>query len=301
MTAIFAVQDNSGTVSLLTLQEAPTHPVALGDTGTYAGLTFDGMPTGTSVDLPFMVGQVLNATQFGVTTSNSNLADWPEGGEITWLTGANATSPNTSIVVEIDGANAYIDPAYYLKYHASRGNSVGSPAPGDEVLMAAIVKATDYLDQKYRYKGVRLLQTLGEPMANQDVGFVAPWMTPLAFGTIPFLSPSTTTQATEWPRQGVVNFDGDSINGIPKQIKYACAELAYRVLNGTVLQPDYDPNVVSGGAIVSSLSEEVGPLKTSVTYDTKLGIGFFASFPQVDRMLARAGLLIAGGGRTILH
>jgi hypothetical protein len=89
--------------------------------------------------------------------------------------------------------------------------------------------------------------------------------------------------------------------GVPNVLKAACSELAYRALNGTILQPDYDPELVSAGGVVSSITDDVGPIKHSITYDTKLGIGFFAPFPQVDRMLAKAGLLLAGGGRTVIR
>ncbi len=300
MTAIFSIQDNSGTVALLEIVDAPAHAIVLGDTGTYSGIAFNGTQIGTPVDLPFTVGQVFTATQFGVTTANCNLADWPDGGTITWLTGANTTSPNTSLVSFVAGANAYIDVDFFETYHNSRGNVYGPISPVDAV-QQAIVKATDYLDQKYRFKGVKLLQTLGDPGATYDIGFLDPWVMPFAFGNVPYLTPTTTTQSTQWPRQGVVDFSGDSINGIPRQIKFACAELALRVLNGVNLQPDYNSDVVTAGAIVSEISKQVGPLRTDIKYDTKLGIGFFASFPQIDRMLNSAGLLVASGGRTIMR
>jgi hypothetical protein len=296
--AIFAVQDDTGTVSLLTIESHMAEPVAVGDVGSYSGIAFDHTTNGTPVDLPFVVGQVYNPNQFGVTTANSNLADWPAGGTITWATGANAGEHST--VIGMDGANAYIDTDFLEKYASSRGNFAYPESPIDPC-QQAIVQATDYIDQKYRFKGIKLLQTMGDPGLNPDIGFVQPWLTPWVFGVRPFYTPSTSSQATEWPRQGVTDYSGDTINGIPKQVMQACAELTLRALNGVVLQPDYDPNVVMAGGIVASYSEEVGPIKTSKTFDTKLGIGFFPSFPQVDRLLARAGLLVAGGGRTIMR
>lgn len=297
MTAIFAVQNDTGTVALLTIQDHMAHPVAVGDTGTYSGVAFDGGVTGTTVELPFIVSSVVGPNQFAVMTFNANLADWPLGGPITWETGANASA--TSSVIAMDGANAYIDASYYMNYLDSRG-WIYLADPVDPI-QTAIVQATDYLDQKYRFKGVKLIQSFGAPALNLDIGFMQPWLTPQIFGQVPYLTPATSSQSTEWPRQGVVNNDGDTISGIPKQIKQACAELAYRVQTGVNLQPDYDPNVVAGGAIVAAYSVEVGPIKESTTYDTKLGLGFFASFPMVDRMLARAGLLVAGGGRQVIR
>jgi hypothetical protein len=231
-------------------------------------------------------------------TFNTNLADWPLGGAITWSTGANATDIST--VIDMDGANAYIDLNFLDKYASSRGNFIYADSP---ILpcQQAIVQATDYIDQKYRFKGVKLLQTLGDPGMNLDIGFMQPWLTPQVFGQVPYLTPASSSQSTEWPRQGVVDYDGDTINGIPKAVKAACAELALRALNGVTLQPDYDSNVIAGGAVVASYSTEVGPIKETTSFDTKLGLGFFASFPQVDRILTRAGLLVAGGGRTIIR
>jgi hypothetical protein len=281
----------------LTILDHAAHPIAVGDTGSYAGTAFDGSMNGTQVDLPFIVSGVYNPNQFAVTTTNLFLADWPLGGTITWETGANANA--TSLVSEMDGANAYIDVTYFEKYMDSRGIPyANSPI---EPIQQAIVKATDYLDQRYRFKGVKLIQMLGDPGMSLDIGFITPWLTPQIFGSVPYLTPATSSQPTEWPRQGVVDYSGDTINGIPRQIKQACAELASRALSGTNLQPDYDPNVVAGGAVVASYSVEVGPIKESTSYDTKLGLGFFAPFPQVDRMLAHAGLLVAGGGRTVMR
>jgi hypothetical protein len=299
MTAVFAVQNDTGTVALLTIQDHTAQPIAVGDTGTYSGLAFDGSVDGTAVELPFIVSDVPGPNQFAVMTFNTSLSDWPLGGTITWSTGANVTG--TSTVIDMDGANAYIDPNFLDKYASSRGNFIYANSPVEQV-QQAIVQATDYIDQRYRFKGVKLIQAIGNTsILNLDIGFIMPWMTPQIFGQVPYLTPATSSQPTEWPRQGVVDYGGDTINGIPKAIKQACAELALRALNGVVLQPDYDPNVIAGGAVVASYSVEVGPIKETTSYDTKLGLGFFASFPQVDRLLARSGLLVAGGGRTVIR
>jgi hypothetical protein len=295
---IFSVQDETGTVAQVTVAAAPAQPIAVGDTGTYNGVPDDGTTVlSAPVSLPFTVGQVLNTTQFSVTTRNSNLADWPANGTITWTTGANASA--TSTATNIDGANAYIDTLFYKSYHQSRGNNVGTPTAAQ--MQGAIVKATDYLDQRYRFGGVKLLQTIGASFIDANAVFIEPWLTPYALNGLSYLTPSTSKQSTEWPRQGVVDFNGNTVNGIPPQIKAACAELAIRVLNGVELQPDYDSNLVGNGGVVSSITKRVGPLETVTAYDTRMGLGFFASFPQIDRMLNRAGLLNSGGGRTVIR
>jgi hypothetical protein len=279
---VFSVQDATGSVQQLEIADHPTTEIAAGDTGTLA-------------DILFTVTDVVSTVQFSVSTNGED-TDFPATGTITWLTGANATT--TSDVIEKDGANAYMTVAQFKAYHDARGNSyAGSP---EEAVRFAIVKATDYLDQKYRYKGVKKVSVIAN-LVDPNLAFIDPFLSPFGVGTIPFLSSSTSSQSTEWPRQGVTDNNGNLVVGIPKQIIWACAELANRVLNDTDLQPDYDGDLINNGGVVQAISEEVGPIKTSRTFDTRLGLGFFPSFPHIDRMLAKAGILMAGGGRTVLR
>jgi hypothetical protein len=290
---VFCVQDATGTVAQLTIADHPTHVIAVNDTGTYLG------SKDTDTPLAFTVGQVLNQTQFGITTTSTDAAAWAPQGTVTWLTGANANT--TSAVVNLDGANAYITPDQYLRYHRTRGNILASPLPSEESLQASIVRATDYLENKYRYKGIKLLQAVGNPNVDPNMAFLDPYLSPFGVGSLPFYSASTTSQSTQWPRQGVVDYNGDTVNGVPLAVMQACAELAFRDQNGVVLQPDYDPEFVGAGGIMQSITEDVGPIRTSKTFDTRLGIGFFATFPQVDSILQKAGLLMSGGGRSVMR
>lgn len=315
---VACVQDRTGTVAQVSLTDAPTSPVAIGDTGLLNGTQ---SWSGKVVSFAFTVNQLVDNSNndFGITTAigpfsaagepsgpgNVLQSGWPDSGDlaIVWVTGANALpSPgDDSPVLNITPANAYISDAFLAQYTVSRGTFSYPDSPIDAVWQA-IVQATDYLDQKYRFKGIKLLEFLGTPL-NFDpiIPFVDPWLIPFGFGEYAFWTPSTTYQQTQWPRQGVTDYSGNSVYGVPLPVKYACAELALRVLNGTVLQPDFDPNVVANGAVVESFTNEVGPIRETVTYDTKLGLGFFPDFPHVTRILRNAGLLIAGGGRTILR
>lgn len=309
---VYAVQDRTGTVAQLTLAEAPHNPINVGDTGTYSGV----QPwNGDSVDYAFTVSQVNTDTSICITTALPNnggpgeilQSGWPPEGTITWETGENTTSPNTSVVIQMDPANAYITTDFLLSYCNSRGVFTVPASPTDTQVQA-IVQGTDYLDQWYRFKGVKLLQFLsGTSILDPMLPYLDPWLTPFAFANGPYGAtgpayvPSTTQQETEWPRQGCVDFNGDTVYGVPLVIQRACAELALRALNGTVLQPDYNPNVITDGGIVQELSQEVGPIRLTTTYDTKMGLGFFPDFPQVTRMLAKAGILVAGGGHTIIR
>jgi hypothetical protein len=304
MATVFAVQDETGTVTQLTILPSPLpiHPIEVGDFGIYAGYPDNGTSLTNAPafqSLPFTVTAVAaNGYQFSIGTTNANMADWPANGEITWQTGANATL--TSIVTDIDGANAYIDTAYLTKYHTSRGNALPANAT-TAAMQAAIVQATDYIDAKYRFAGIKLLQSIGNAVLDANTTFLEAWLTPYALNGVSYLTPSTSTQSTQWPRQGVIDLSGNTVNGIPEAVKRACAELAIRVLSGVSLQPDYSSAIAGGGGVVSSVTKKVGPLETVTAYDTKFGLGFFASFPVVDRMLRSAGLLVSSGNRTVMR
>ena len=86
-----------------------------------------------------------------------------------------------------DVANSYVDVAYADAYHDLRGNALW--AGSDAVKQAALVRATDYLEQGYvgRFIGIQL--------------------------TVPGLS---------WPRYVMPH----NIDGIPENLKKATCELA---------------------------------------------------------------------------
>jgi len=300
---VFSVQDDTGTVYQLTTLASPGVTVAVGDQGVFAGRPdngTDGTVVPDVIEQPLAVSQVLDDTHFSIaSTPDTLISGWPRAGTIDWTTGGNVSIPTE--IVRIDAANAYITLDELRRYCASRGIDLGTKT--DVQLRVAIVNATDYIDQNYRFKGVKLVQKFGTNLGPANGMFIEPWLTPSIWGVIGsnVLVPSTTPQETQWPRQGVVDFSGDTIHGIPTAVKYACAELAYRAANGTVLQPDYDPNVITAGGVVASRMEKVGPIERQVSYDTKLGLGFFPKIPQVSRILSKAGLLASNGGRTIMR
>ncbi len=311
---IFCVQDGSGTAAQLTTG-GTVNPVEVGDTGSYTGLDWDG----NSVTLPFSVGAVNDQYNFCITSKNATggniflQAPWPSKGTIEWLTGANVGLSPVTTVDARNVANAYITTDDLAKYNNSRGKFVYAASPLDQVEQA-IVQATDYIDQRYRFKGVKLFQFLSDnPAFDPSIGFLDPWLAAMGytggygwFGGGPgsnyqsWFANASTFQHTEWPRQGCVDYNGDNVYGVPLAVKAACSELALRALNGVTLQADYDPTIVGQGGVLASFTNEVGPIKVTKTYDTKLGLSFFPDFPQVKRILVNAGLIIAGGGRSIV-
>lgn len=164
------------------------------------------------------------------------------------------------IVQNIDGtavgANAYITVQEFKDYHADRG--ADTSAFDDEAIEAAIVRATDYLDQRFNFVGKKRLGR---------------------------------NQTTEWPRTDAWDRDRYYINDIPPEVKEACAEYALRAL-AAELNPDPERN--ASGVAVLSKSEAVGPISESVTF---VGGAVFQmpKYPAADQKLVRAGLVRSGG------
>lgn len=156
----------------------------------------------------------------------------------------------------VSGANAYADLAYVRGYHADRGLDLSAPGTPDAALQAAIIKATAYLDTRYTFLGCR---------RNND-------------------------QDTEWPRRDAYDRSGYLINGVPKAVKQAMAELAQRALTITLLS---DPTRDETGRTILSKSEGLTPMSESVTYAAG-GAFTLPEYPAVDRLLVAAGLIRTG-------
>lgn len=127
----------------------------------------------------------------------------------------------------VTGANAYISVADLKAYHADRGNEVDGT---DEEIQQAIVRATDYMDGRWRFRGEKL----------------------------------NSQQRTAWPRTFPQDDDQLTLVGIPVQVKEACAEYALLVRQGVILDPNPTRDV--SGQTVQSKSEQVGPIASSVTF-----------------------------------
>ena len=156
----------------------------------------------------------------------------------------------------VAGANAYITVEEFKTYHTDRGNAFSSFT--DERIASAVIRATDYLDQRFNFVGKRL---------------------------------QGRNQSTEWPRYDAWDRDDYAINGIPPEVKEACCEYALRAL-AAELNPDPERN--ASGVAVLSKSEAVGPISESVTF---VGGAVFhmPKYPAADQKLVCAGLVRSGG------
>ncbi len=120
----------------------------------------------------------------------------------------------------LDSANSYVSLVECNTYHAERGNTAWTG--DDTVKEAALIKATQYIDGRYRkrWKGI----------------------------------PLSSSQALCWPREDIFDDRYQEITGIPSHLKYAVCEAALRALTD-----DLNPDLERGGRIKR---EKVGPIET---------------------------------------
>lgn len=158
---------------------------------------------------------------------------------------ASATSESYASVAEADA------------YLSARG-ATAWVALQDEAKEQALRRATDYMVQTYRtrWKGFRVKPTQSLDWPRYDVQ-QPDAVGPDGYGGVPFYAPDT----------------------VPREVRYACMELAVRATAGDLLD-DLDPLV---------LSESVGPISTSYAP----GASRHRTFPAVDRLLQP--MLIGGG------
>jgi hypothetical protein len=171
-----------------------------------------------------------------------------------------------AIIVQSDdgtvvGANAYPSVAEFKAYHDARGNAYGS---NDSLIEQAIVRATDYVDQRFKFRSTKLLQV----------------------------------QFTQFPRVLFQDDDGFDVEGIPAALKYAVCEYALRAMSAPLFQ---DAPAPDGGRIIDAITQKVDVLEQAITYAPSVGSGAFVmpAYPPADLMLQRAGLIIVG--RTIVR
>ncbi|MCF0055518.1 DnaT-like ssDNA-binding protein [Dyadobacter sp. CY356] len=71
----------------------------------------------------------------------------------------------------VAGANSLVDLAYANSYHLDRGNSLWTGT--DAVKQSALIKATDYIQQKYTFRGFLVSETQPLNWPRADVPYVA--------------------------------------------------------------------------------------------------------------------------------
>jgi hypothetical protein len=138
----------------------------------------------------------------------------------------------STLIVQTDAgtvadANSYVDLTDFKAYHALRANSLGTST--DPQIEAAIIRAKDYLDQRFRYIGRK------------------------------FNGP---TQITEWPRIDAYDQDDMIISGIPNAVVEAACEYALRSLTD-----ELNPDPVQDG--IESITETLSPMSETIKYSAE--------------------------------
>lgn len=157
----------------------------------------------------------------------------------------------------IEAANSYADVAAVRAYWSDRG--VDLSAKTDEELASALVKATDYLDARYRWVGYQLHRL----------------------------------QGTQWPRGGVTSF----LRGIPPALTNATCMLAQRALSKPLL-PDPTRDA-SGQRVESKLTEVGPIKTQVKFAQVNSPRDLAPEYPEVTLMLQAAGMVGSGNSGEI--
>ncbi|RPJ39854.1 MAG: hypothetical protein EHM35_01215 [Planctomycetaceae bacterium] len=153
-------------------------------------------------------------------------------------------------------ANAYIAVAFFTQYCLDRGYAYTAT---DAQIKAAIVKATDYIDSRWRFAGLKYAED----------------------------------QSTECPRQEVYNTAGYYVSGFPLAFQQACAEYTFIALTQSLMP---NPTSDESNRMVKAFAKEIGGAITKhVEY---LGGGKYQwpQYPLADKMMGRSELIANRGG-----
>jgi len=99
------------------------------------------------------------------------------------------------------GTNSYVSADDADTYMTNRGSPAAWTAASNDAKAAALIKATQYLDAVYSWRGCIL----------------------------------STAQALGWPRSNVWDDEGRNVTGIPQRVKDATCELALEALSSDLL------------------------------------------------------------------
>lgn len=149
-------------------------------------------------------------------------------------------------------ADAYISLADWKSWADGRGRSYADH--DDAAIEAAIREGFQYVNTVQRYKAMTL----------------------------------TAAQSGEFPREGLTDWNGRTVEGVPQRVVWANAELAYaRLIGGEDLFQILD----RGGRVAS---ESVGPISVSYFDDAPAGKTFLAAMKLLEPYAREKNQLFAG-------
>lgn len=155
----------------------------------------------------------------------------------------------------VENANAYTDEAFVRAYWTDRG--VDLSAKSDAEIEALIIQASNYIDIRYTYKGA--------PLAGRD-------------------------QTTAFPREYLYDAQGYLVEGVPREVKAACAEYANAAISGSLTT-----NTVASASNLIEKRTKVGPIEKAEKYSEGSSGGSsanFAVYQSADRLLTLSGFTV---------
>lgn len=154
----------------------------------------------------------------------------------------------------VANANAYITEAEFHTYVTDRGLTHSHSSSQIE---KAIVTATDYIDVRFMYLG--------------DI--------------------RNSGQSTEFPRSSLYDRSERLVSGIPRAVKEACSEYAFRALTATLLP---DPSRDGTGQTLKSSKVKADVVESEKEFMDG-GSYDLPKYPIADNKLRRAGFVVTGG------
>lgn len=128
----------------------------------------------------------------------------------------------------IENANSYVDVVFADDYFSTRGYAKWETLE-EATKEILLIKATDYINNAYKWNGKKL----------------------------------TTKQSLRFPRQNLVDYEGDKVEGVPVAIKESVCECAKLIENGVEMFLTHE----ASGVVTS---ERIGEL--SFTYDVSKAV-----------------------------
>lgn len=161
---------------------------------------------------------------------------------------------------DVAGANAYVNEAFVTTYLQDRGRKAenGWNAADSTTRQAAIIKATDYVEQRFR----------GQWRGRKK----------------------SATQDLSWPRSDARDDDEFDYadDTVPASLKQAVAEYAVRAL-ATVLLPDPSAVADHTSGTVTRIREKAGEVERDLTFSdsARLASGELRRYPAADLLIAK--------------
>ncbi len=152
----------------------------------------------------------------------------------------------------LSNSNGYISDTFFTEYHTDRGRDLNDPDTAAAwtvaQINAATVVASDFIDSKFFFVGLRLL----------------------------------ATQSMEWPRTNAFYNDGRIASGVPVEIEECVAELALKQLSGEIAP---DPEYSDTNTPVTQLRQKVGPIEEETHFGDGGNPISFRAYPFAEEKM----------------